>query len=77
MSIKDDDIRDAIAGEKERLRPARLEARREHAKRLRQAKKLLERATESEVVKAMRSAGLRDDSPAFQHALKVWRENRS
>jgi hypothetical protein len=72
-----DDVRDVMNEEKARLRPARAQAQREHAKRLRQAKKLLERATEEEFVSAMRSAGLRDGSAEFENALRIWRANRS
>jgi hypothetical protein len=76
--MKDEsDIRDVMRDEKNRLRPAGAEAKREHTKRLRQARKLLERATEEEFVTAMRSAGLRDGSDEFANALRIWRANRS
>jgi hypothetical protein len=51
-------------------------AEKEHEKRIRQARKLLERATEEEVIAAIRAAGLPEDSPEALEALRVWRENR-
>jgi hypothetical protein len=39
-------------------------------------RKLLLVATEEEFVEAMRVAGLRDDSPPFLEALRIWRAYR-
>jgi hypothetical protein len=76
---RDDEIRAVIKEEGRRgsRQPHSDHARKEHEKRLRQARKLLERATEEEVVAAIRAAGLRDGSPEALEALRVWRENRS
>jgi hypothetical protein len=71
------DIRDVIRSERDRLRPTASQAKREHAKRLRQITNLLQRGTEEELVTAMRRAGLCDGSPEFENALTIWRENRS
>jgi hypothetical protein len=72
------DIRDVMQDEVSRGRnPTKSEAKREHAKRLRQAGKLLSRATEAEVVEVIRAAGIRAGSPEEQKALQIWRENRS
>jgi hypothetical protein len=76
---RDDDIRETMKDEGSRgtRRPNSPEAAREHAKRVRQMRKLLEKATEEEVITAIRAAGLRDGSPEAARALQIWRENRS
>jgi len=76
---RDDDIRETMRDEGSRgtRRPNSPEAAREHAKRLQQARKLLEKATEEEVIAAIRAAGLRDGSPEAARALQIWCENRS
>jgi len=76
---REDDIRETMRDEGSRgtRRPNSPETAREHAKRLRQARELLERATEEEVITAIRAAGLPDGSPEAAKALQIWRENRS
>ena len=55
-------------------RPVDMEARRKRTEILNDMRKLLTVATEEEFVTAMRAAGLRDDSPQFLDALRIWRE---
>jgi hypothetical protein len=57
-------------------RPIDLETRRKHAEKLEVMRKLLAIATEEEFVKAMRGVGLRDESPEFLEALRIWRGYR-
>jgi hypothetical protein len=57
-------------------RPIDLEARRKRSEKLEVMRKLLAIATEEEFVKAMRGAGLRDGSPEFLEALRIWRGYR-
>ncbi len=79
MKSREADIQDVAADEKNRgsrRNPRGPEAHRQHAKRVRQCKKLLRVSTEEEFVGAMRDAGLRDDSEQMMFALRLWRENR-
>jgi hypothetical protein len=78
MSERDDDIQEVIAEEKSRgsRQPMGLAARREHARRLRQMRKLLEDGTEEEVKAAIRAAGMPADSDDALRILQIWRENR-
>jgi len=72
------DIREVMQDDQSRGRnPTGAEARREHARRIRQASKLLRTATEAEVVQAIRKAGVRAGSLEEQRVMTVWRENRS
>lgn len=73
---REDEIREVIQEEARRGARQPHGEQAKHGKRLRQARKLLERATEEEVIAVIRAAGLRDDSPEALEALRVWRENR-
>jgi len=75
---RDEDIREVMAEEKSRgsRQPTSQEARREHAKRLRDARKLLEDGTEHDVKAAIEAAGIPAGSPAALEILRIWRENR-
>lgn len=68
---RDDDIRETIRDEESRgtRRPNSPEVARELAKRRRQMRKLLNEATEEEVITAIRAAGLPDGSPEAVRAL--------
>jgi hypothetical protein len=57
-------------------RPIDFEAGKRRAQTLRDMRKLLETAREEEFVAAIRAAGLRDGSPEFLEALRIWREYR-
>jgi hypothetical protein len=57
-------------------RPIDFEAGKRRAQTLRDMRKLLESAREEEFVAAIRAAGLRDGSPEFLEALRIWREYR-
>jgi hypothetical protein len=74
----DDDIQEVMSEEKSRgsRTPTSRAARREHAKRLQQMKKLLENGTEEEVRAAVQAAGMSADSDDALRILQIWRENR-
>jgi len=57
-------------------RPIDLDARRKRGEMLSDFRKLLTLATEEEFIQAMRAVGLRDGSPQFLDALKIWRDYR-
>lgn len=57
-------------------RPIDFESRRKRAERLKDARRLLDLATEEELLRAMRAAGLADGSPEFLEALRIWRGYR-
>jgi hypothetical protein len=57
-------------------RPIDFDERRKREERLNEFRKLLELATEEEFVTAMRAVGLRDDSPEFLEALRIWKNYR-
>lgn len=57
-------------------RPGDLETKRKRTEMLTAMRKLLTLATEEEFVKAMLAVGLRDGSPAFAEALRIWRGYR-
>jgi hypothetical protein len=58
-------------------RPIDFEAGKRRAQTLRDMRKLLESASEEEFLAAIRTAGLRDGSPEFLEALRIWRGYRS
>jgi len=78
MPDHDEDIQEVMEEERSRgsRQPTSPEARRERAKRLRDARKLLEQGTEADVRAAIRAAGIRAGSPEAERILRVWRENR-
>jgi hypothetical protein len=57
-------------------RPIDLESRRNRDEKLKDLRKLLMIATEEEFIQAMRAVGLRDGSPQFLDALRIWRDYR-
>jgi hypothetical protein len=72
------DLEEVMKQEKQRgRRPIDFEARKKGAQQLKDARKLLQTATEEEFVAAMRAAGLRDGSHEFLEALRIWRDYRS
>lgn len=68
------EIREVISDEKSKRPLAVRDARQLHAKRLRQARKLL-KATEEEAREAIMDAGLTGQEAV--EALRIWRANRS
>ena len=71
------DLSDVIKKETRRgRRPIDLDARRKRAEMLSDFRKLLTLATEEEFMQAMRAVGLRDGSPQFLEALRIWRDYR-
>ncbi len=73
-----DDLSEVIRQEKQRgRRPIDFEAAKQRAQLLKDMRKLLETATEEEFLVAIRAAGLRDGSPEFWEALRIWRGYRS
>jgi hypothetical protein len=77
---KDDknDLEEVMRQEKRRgRRPIDFETGKKRTQTLRDMKKLLESASEEEFIAAIRAAGLRDDSPEFLEALRIWRGYRS
>jgi hypothetical protein len=71
------DLEDVIKKETRRgRRPIDLDARRKRVEMLSDFRKLLTLATEEEFIQAMRAVGLRDGSPQFLDALKIWRDFR-
>lgn len=58
-------------------RPIDLESRRKRNEKLKDLRQLLMIATEEEFIRAMRAVGLRDGSPQFLEALRIWRGFRS
>lgn len=75
---KKKDLGDVIGSETRRgRRPIDVDAKRKRLELLNDLRKLLMLATEEEFIKAMQAAGLRDGSPQFLEALRIWREYRS
>jgi hypothetical protein len=75
--IRKKDLEEVMRKETRRgRRPIDFEERRKRAERLNGIRKLLELATEGEFVKAMLAVGLRDDSPEFLDALRIWKNYR-
>ncbi len=73
-----DDIEEVMKQERRRgRRPIDFESGKERAQTLRDMRKLLESASEEEFVAVIRVAGLRDGSPEFLEALRIWRGYRS
>ena len=71
------DLEDVMRKETRRgRRPMDLDARRKRVQMLNDLRKLLTIATEEEFIQAMRAVGLRDGSPQFLDALKIWRGYR-
>jgi hypothetical protein len=78
MDKEQNDVDEVMKQEKQRgRRPIDFEARRKRAQLLRDMKKLLETATEPEFREAMRVVGMREGSPGWLEAMRIWRENRS
>ena len=74
---KDRDLEDVMIEEKSRgRRPVDMKTRRQRQKLLRDLRRLLESGDERAFMEAIRSAGLKDGSPEFLNALRVWREFR-
>jgi hypothetical protein len=72
------DLEEVMRQEKRRgRRPIDFEAGKRRAQTLSDMRKLLERANQEEFVAAIRAAGLRDGSPEFSEALRIWRDYRS
>jgi hypothetical protein len=75
---REKNLNEVMKQEKRRgRRPIDFEARKEQAQKLKDARKLLETATEAEFLDAMRAAGLHDGSPELLEALRIWRGYRS
>lgn len=73
-----DDLDQAMREDKRRgRRPIDFEAGKKRAQTLKDMRKLLESAKEEEFVAAIRTAGLRDGSPEFLEAVRIWRGYRS
>ena len=78
MDKEQNDVDEVMKLEKQRgRRPIDFEARRKRTQLLRDMKKLLETATELEFLEAMRVVGMREGSPGWLEAMRIWRENRS
>ena len=71
------DLEDVMREEKSRgRRPIDTAARRERAALRRSFHELLEVGDERDFIKAIKALGLREGSPRFLDALRVWREYR-
>jgi hypothetical protein len=73
------ELEDVIQQEMRRgRRPIDLQERRRRRELARYCKSLLEfGTTEEELLGVLRATGLRDGSPEFAEAVRVWRENRA
>jgi len=79
MSIDDEDLRDVIAEETQsrRRRTGDAETRRQNRRLLAAFRKALEECDEGLFLQAIRKdLGLKDGSPEFLNALRVWRAFR-
>jgi hypothetical protein len=74
---KENEIKEALEGDKKRLKPAAAAARKQRMRLEREARTLLERGTEDDFIAYLKAVGLRAGSAEFANALKVFRENRS
>ncbi len=71
------DLDDVIREEKSRgRRPVDMKARRERQKLLRDLRRLIATGDERGFLQAIRSVGLKDGSPEFLEAWRVWRESQ-
>jgi hypothetical protein len=71
------DLEDVMRTESRRgRRPVDLGARQKRNEKLQGMRTYLAIATEEEFVKAMRGVGLREGSPEFLEALRIWHEYR-
>lgn len=76
---REEDIHEVLAEERSRgqRRPRKTAAGKEYQRRLQKCRELLSSGCdEREFIEAIREAGLKDDSPEFQTALKIWRALR-
>ena len=74
----EDDVEEVRRAEMNRgRRPVDMETKRQRQELLRELRKLLDVASESEFVAAMRALGLPEDSPTLREVLEIWRQNRS
>jgi len=74
MDEEQKDLDEVMNQEKRRgRRPIDFETGKRRAQTLRAMRKLLETASEEEFLTAIRAAGLRDGSPEFLEALRIWR----
>ncbi len=74
---KDRELEDVMWEERSRgRRPVDTKARRERQKLLRDLRRLIETGDERGFLQAIRSAGLKDGSPEFLEAWRVWRESQ-
>ncbi len=72
---KNQDTEDVIRSETRRgRRPIDIEERRRRTELRREFRFLLENGTKDDFVKAIRALGLRETSPGFEQALKIWDE---
>lgn len=75
--MTEEDLRDVMEEEKSRgrRRPTEAAARRERARLLRGFRELLALDDERAFCAAIRELGLKDGSPEFREALRIWREH--
>jgi hypothetical protein len=74
---EEEDLDDVMKEERSRgRRPIDMKARRERQRLLRDLRRLLKTGDERAFMEAMRGAGLKDGSPEFLEAWRVWREYR-
>ena len=74
---EDTDLNDVIKEEQSRgRRTLDMKTRRERQKLLRDLRRLLNSGDERGFLQAMRSVGLKDGSPEFLEAWRVWRETQ-
>ena len=75
---EDNDIREVMADEtgRGRRRPHSAAAARKRARLLRALRPLFAEMSEGRFRDAMRTYGLREDSPEFEIALQIWRESQ-
>jgi hypothetical protein len=74
----EDDVEEVRRAEMNRgRRPVDMETKRQRQELLRELRKLLDVASESEFVAAMRALGLPEDSPTLREVLEIWPQNRS
>lgn len=74
---KDQDLDDVMKEERARgRRPVDTKARRERQRLLRDLRGLIEAGDERGFLEAIRRVGLKDGSPEFLEAWRVWRESQ-
>ena len=74
---KDPDLEDMMIEERSRgRRPVDMKTRRERQRLRRELRRLIKARDERGFIEAIRNVGLKDGSPEFLNALRVWRESQ-